>query len=179
MFHFYAPCKYQKPRDFWMFLGDVEVNQWPEIGKKLANRQTPGQSHLTSLWWLCCWFRIHSVHFSSDCMTDFERVILYEIQLKYHHRFPANIDLLNFSNRNIRQTCEMCSKLTLKTPEQRCSSILIFNFEHILHLFLVLLFWTLNMYLFNRFCLAMTKNVFIFYASLVKTYFCQRSQILA
>ena len=36
MFHFYAPCKYQKPRDFWMFLGDVEVNHWPEIGKKLA-----------------------------------------------------------------------------------------------------------------------------------------------
>ena len=33
-----------------MFLGDVEVKHWPEIGKKSANRQTPGQSHLTSLW---------------------------------------------------------------------------------------------------------------------------------
>ena len=41
----------------------------------------------------------------------------------------------------------MCSKLTIKTPEQRQrrpSGIFIVNFEHISHLCLVFLLFTLN-----------------------------------
>ena len=34
-------------------------------------------------------------------------------------RSPANIYLFKFNNRNTRKRCEMCSKLTIKTPE-RC-----------------------------------------------------------
>ena len=32
-------------------------------------------------------------------------------------KYPANIYL--FNNRNTRKGCEICSKLTIKTPEQR------------------------------------------------------------
>ena len=47
---------------------------------------------------------------------------------------------------NIRNTvasCEICSKLTIKTPE-RLSYVFIVNFEHISHLVLVLLLLTLG-----------------------------------
>ena len=53
----------------------------------------------------------------------------------------ANIYLLKCNNRNTRKRCEICSKLTIKTPERRpwrCSGVFI-NFEHIPHLFLVFL----------------------------------------
>ena len=43
--------------------------------------------------------------------------------------------------------CEICSKLTIKTPEQRqwhSSSVFIVNFEHILHLDLLFLLLTLS-----------------------------------
>ena len=43
-----------------------------------------------------------------------------------------------------------CSKLTIKTPKRRQwrhSGVFIFNFEHILHLFLVILLLTLNKYM--------------------------------
>ena len=33
--------------------------------------------------------------------------------------YPANIYLFKASNRNTRKRCEICSKLTLKTPERR------------------------------------------------------------
>ena len=33
--------------------------------------------------------------------------------------FPANIYLFKVNNRNTRKRCEICSKLTTKTPEQR------------------------------------------------------------
>ena len=32
---------------------------------------------------------------------------------------PANIYLFKVNNRNTRNRCEICSKLTIKTPEQR------------------------------------------------------------
>ena len=32
---------------------------------------------------------------------------------------PANIYLLKLNNRNTRKRCEICSELTIKTPEQR------------------------------------------------------------
>ena len=44
--------------------------------------------------------------------------------------------------------CEICSKLTLKKPERRQwrrSGVFIVNFEHILHLVIVLLLLSLNM----------------------------------
>ena len=33
--------------------------------------------------------------------------------------YPAGIYLLKVNNRNTRTRCEICSKLTIKTPERR------------------------------------------------------------
>ena len=62
--------------------------------------------------------------------------------------FPARIYLLKFNNRNTRTCCEICSKLTIKTPERHQwhrSGVFIVNFEHISHLVLVFILLTLNM----------------------------------
>ena len=48
------------------------------------------------------------------------------------------------SNRNIRKRCEICSKLTIKTPERRQLRVL-GVFEHVSHFLLVFLLLTLNM----------------------------------
>ena len=53
--------------------------------------------------------------------------------------FPAKIYLFKVNNRNTRKRCEICSKLTIKTP-----SVFIVKFEHISYLFLVFLLSTLN-----------------------------------
>ena len=60
---------------------------------------------------------------------------------------PAKIYSFKVNNRNTRKRCEMCSKLTIKTPERRQwlrSGVFIVNFEHISHLFLLSLLWNLN-----------------------------------
>ena len=62
--------------------------------------------------------------------------------------YSTSIYLLNFNNRNTRTKCKICSKLTIKTPEQRhwChSGIFIVNFELISDFVLVFLLLTLNM----------------------------------
>ena len=69
--------------------------------------------------------------------------------------FPAGIYLFQVNNRN-RTLCEICSKLTIKTPEPRhwCrSGDFIVNFEQILQIVLVFLLLTLNRFhkLFWRF----------------------------
>ena len=58
---------------------------------------------------------------------------------------PASTSL--FKVNNTRKRCKICSKLTIKTLEERQlrrSGIFIVNFEYILHLFLVFLLMTLN-----------------------------------
>ena len=47
---------------------------------------------------------------------------------------PVGICLLKVNIRNTRGRCEICSKLTIKTPERRQwhrSGVFIVNFEHI------------------------------------------------
>ena len=54
--------------------------------------------------------------------------------------YPVGIYLLKVNNRNTRTRREICSKLTIKTPERRSwrrSGVFIVNFEHISHLVLV------------------------------------------
>ena len=61
---------------------------------------------------------------------------------------PAGIYLVKVINGNTRTRCEICSKLTIKTPERRqwrLSGVFIVNFELISHLVLVFLLLTLNM----------------------------------
>ena len=59
----------------------------------------------------------------------------------------AGIYLFKVNNRNTRTRCEICSKLTINTPERRHwrrSGVFIVNFEHISHLVLVFLLLTLS-----------------------------------
>ena len=59
--------------------------------------------------------------------------------------YPASIYLFKVNNRNTRTMCEICSKLTIKTPERRRwrrSGIFIVNFEQIFHIVLVFLLLT-------------------------------------
>ena len=55
---------------------------------------------------------------------------------------PGDIYLFKVNKNNTRKTCEICSKLLIKTLERRHlrhSGVSIVNFEHMLHLFLMLL----------------------------------------
>ena len=55
---------------------------------------------------------------------------------------PTGSYLLKVHNRNTRTRCEICLKLTIKTPERRQSrrsGAFIVNFDHISHLVLVFL----------------------------------------
>ena len=55
--------------------------------------------------------------------------------------------MFKINNRNTRKRCEIYPKLTIKTPERRHlgrSGVFIVNFEHILHLVLLLLLLTLS-----------------------------------
>ena len=60
---------------------------------------------------------------------------------------PAGNYIFKVSNRNTRTRCDICSKLTIKTPERhhwRRFGIFSVNFEHISHLVLVFLLLTLS-----------------------------------
>ena len=50
----------------------------------------------------------------------------------------TKIYLIIANKSNTKKRCEICSKLTIKTPERRCT-VFIVNFEHISHLFAVFL----------------------------------------
>ena len=57
---------------------------------------------------------------------------------------PAKIYQLKVDNGNTKKMHEICSKLTVKTPERRhwrCSIVFVVNFENIAHPFLVFLCW--------------------------------------
>ena len=55
--------------------------------------------------------------------------------------------MFKVNNRNTSLRCEICSKLTIKTPEQRRSGVFIVNFENISHLVLVFPLLTLSKYM--------------------------------
>ena len=64
-------------------------------------------------------------------------LILFVMALEFVYQwiyYPSGIYLIKGSNRNTRTNCEICSKLTIKTPEwrrSRCSGVFIVNFENI------------------------------------------------
>ena len=73
----------------------------------------------------------------------FTRLYILGNNIYTRSNFLANIYLLLVTNGNTSKRCEICSKLTMKTPE-RLSTFFIVSFEHISHLFLVFSLLTLN-----------------------------------
>ena len=77
----------------------------------------------------------------------FNDLFLNDLNITQHSN-PAGNYMFKVSNRNTRTRCEICSKLTVKTPERchcRRSGFFIVNFEYISHLALVFLLLTLSM----------------------------------
>ena len=64
-----------------------------------------------------------------------------------HWSIPVGMYLFNVNNINTRTRFEICSKLTIKTPERRHSGVLIINFEDNQYNKIKLLLLTLSMYL--------------------------------
>ena len=63
------------------------------------------------------------------------------------HHDPAGYYMFKDNNRNTKTRCEICSELTMNTPERRHwrrSGVFIVNFEHISHLALVFLLLNLS-----------------------------------
>ena len=61
--------------------------------------------------------------------------------------YPAGNCMFKVNNRHTRTRSEICSKLTIKTPQRRQwrrSGVFIVNYEHISHLVLVFLLLTLS-----------------------------------
>ena len=63
-------------------------------------------------------------------------------KIKINFQLQASNRMFKVSNRNSITRCEICSKLTIKTPERRLcrrSGVFFVNFEHISQLVLVFL----------------------------------------
>ena len=86
--------------------------------------------------------------FTLDNTQGFFRALLnHSMKVKHQIQHPACIFLLKFNNISTRKRWEICSKLTIKTPERRNGTVLVYffvNFEHISYLVLVFLLLTLN-----------------------------------
>ena len=54
--------------------------------------------------------------FLCDLRIAFQK---FQTELVCDSNFPANIYSLKANNRNTRKRCEICFKLTIKTPERR------------------------------------------------------------
>ena len=81
------------------------------------------------------------------CSKKSYRYHLTSIIFIYHDTFPPDNSIFKLNNRNTGTKCDICSKLTIKTPD-RCqwcrSGVFIVNFEHISHLVLVFLLLNLG-----------------------------------
>ena len=73
-------------------------------------------------------------------------IILFSLSLLTRKVYsPANIYPFKVNNKNTTKKCQICSKLTIKIPDQRQrrrSGVFIVNFEYISHLFWVFLLLT-------------------------------------
>ena len=86
---------------------------------------------------------VDNINWITSCRES-EDFIQIKVLLKH---LPAGNYMFKVNNKNTRTRCEICSKLTIKTPERRkwrLSTVFIVNFEHISHLAVVLLSLTLT-----------------------------------
>ena len=95
-----------------------------------------------------CNYYIYCANFVNGKTIHLDILSNSKINIMYHCGIPSLYYLLKVKNINIRTSCEICSKLTIKTPELRSwrrFSVFIVNFEHISNLVLVFLLLTLSM----------------------------------
>ena len=99
------------------------------------------------------WWRLHWFHVRTGLLKKkpriFQCIYLLRNWLRWRVRSskPAGIYFFKVSNRSTRKRCQICSKLTIKTPGRRHwrrFKVFIVHFEHISHLFLEFLLLTLS-----------------------------------
>ena len=92
-----------------------------------------------AIWWPCVCFLF---------FTQFRLLKVVSVSVTLSVNFsPAGIYLLKNNNKNTRTICEICLKLTIKTPEWRicrCSGAFTVNFEQISYIVVVILLLNLN-----------------------------------
>ena len=97
-------------------------------------------------WTLMIDMRIY-IHFQSTTKISTKSYqSVFKILLN-DYKYPVNIFLLKINNINTRKRCEICLKLTIKTPGRchwRRSGVFNVTFEHVSRLLLVFLLLTLN-----------------------------------
>ena len=79
---------------------------------------------------------------SKKLVTGEITVVLTNYSSTWYTTFPVSIYMFKVNNKNTRTRCEICLKLTIKTPQRRHwrdYGVFIVNFEHISHLVLVFL----------------------------------------
>ena len=119
MFQFCTPWKHQETEVFLMFSGGVKWKHRPETGYLFLFRTDVP-------------FHFSAFHYS-NIFIFFGYLWPQEIWTFK----PTIIYLFKVNNRNIRERCEICSKLTAKTErlQWRRSDVSIVIFEHISYLF--------------------------------------------
>ena len=87
-----------------------------------------------------------SQNLGNICQIFVKDELIILVNLSYSCPNPVCIYLFKVNNRSTRTRYEICSKLTIKTPERRQwrRSGVFVNIEHISYLVLVLLLLTLN-----------------------------------
>ena len=73
------------------------------------------------------------------CLADLLKIITLNILCNL---VEASIQVIKVNNAKVRTTCKICSKLTIKTPEQHqrhCCGVLVASIQQILHISLVFL----------------------------------------
>ena len=147
IFHYIPPWEYHKIGGFLIFSRGIEVEHWLKMSW-LCLIFDVGLFVSFSHLFIC--FVYFSLCFSLIINPD-HPVKRISLNASSDQKFveapnPAGIYLLKVNNINTRTRCEICSKLTIKTPEQRWrrSGVFTDNFEHISHLVLFPLL-TLNM----------------------------------
>ena len=108
-------------------------------------------------WLFFLYFQNHPPGYVLECRINLrwrtvEKTFLVKLKLEFGsaRQFSVGNYMFRLNNRNTRTRFDVCSELTIKTSERRerscwrCSVVFIVNFEHILHLILVILLLTLS-----------------------------------
>ena len=97
----------------------------------------------------CVWFLREKSKVAILCLAKNVILNFLRIQIKQSiiKTSPTDNYMFKDNDRNTRTRCEICSNVTIKTPERRhwhCSGVFIVNFEHISHFVLEFLLLTLS-----------------------------------
>ena len=143
---------------FWYYTWIFRIPKYIAIKYNVCSqilRNTATFFTQVGLRYSCKTKRVHTDQYSENIISKFfvdNSVTLFKSDkiflLIFMHLIPAGIYLFKVNNGNTRRMCEICSKLTIKTPERlwhwRRSVAFIVNFERIAQIVIVFPLLTFN-----------------------------------